>query len=166
MKRSNNKNPFEDLDKKFNTKEVTKALEENLKKTQEERQLPAVDMSEEDKEALLRKQQEEDLQYARSILKQAEAYNDEAIQGIMHIARNSDQPRAYEVAGALIKNLQDTAKYMIDVHERHKRVTQDKQTKGTVKTTNNLFVGSTKDLLKAVKDEQNKTIDVTPDDPS
>ena len=166
MKRSNNKNPFEDLDKKFNTKEVTKALEENLKKTQEERQLPAVDMSEEDKEALLRKQQEEDLQYARLILKQAEAYNDEAIQGIMHIARNSDQPRAYEVAGALIKNLQDTAKDMIDVHERHKRVTQDKQTKGTVKTTNNLFVGSTKDLLKAVKDEQNKTIDVTPDDPS
>ena len=166
MKRSNNKNPFEDLDKKFNTKEVTKALEENLKKTQEERQLPAVDMSEEDKEALLRKQQEEDLQYARSILKQAEAYNDEAIQGIMHIARNSDQPRAYEVAGALIKTLQDTAKDMIDVHERHKRVTQDKQTKGTVKTTNNLFVGSTKDLLKAVKDEQNKTIDVTPDDPS
>ena len=166
MKRSNNKNPFEDLDKKFNTKEVTKALEENLKKTQEERQLPAVDMSEEDKEALLRKQQEEDLQYARSILKQAEAYNDEAIQGIMHIARNSDQPRAYEVAGALIKNLQDTAKDMIDVHERHKRVTQDNQTKGTVKTTNNLFVGSTKDLLKAVKDEQNKTIDVTPDDPS
>ena len=166
MKRSNNKNPFEDLDKKFNTKEVTKALEENLKKTQEERQLPAVDMSEEDKEALLRKQQEEDLQYARSILKQAEAYNDEAIQGIMHIARNSDQPRAYEVAGALIKNLQDTAKDMIDVHERHKRVTQDKQTKGTVKTTNNLFVGSTKDLLKAVKDEQNKTIDVTPDHPS
>ena len=163
MKRSNNKNPFKDLDKKFNTKEVTKALEENLKKTQEERQLPAVDMSEEDKEALLRKQQEEDLQYARSILKQAEAYNDEAIQGIMHIARNSDQPRAYEVAGALIKNLQDTAKDMIDVHEGHKRVTQDKQTKGTVKTTNNLFVGSTKDLLKAVKDEQNKTIDVTPE---
>tara|TARA_B100000927_G_scaffold129615_1_gene104372 strand:+ start:2702 stop:3202 length:501 start_codon:yes stop_codon:yes gene_type:complete len=166
MKRSNNKNPFEDLDKKFNTKEVTKALEENLKKTQEERQLPAVDMSEEDKDALLRKQQEEDLQYARSILKQAEAYNDEAIQGIMHIARNSDQPRAYEVAGALIKNLQDTAKDMIDVHERHKRVTQDKTTKGTIKTQNNLFVGSTKDLLKAVKDEEQRTIDVTPDDPS
>tara|TARA_B100000131_G_scaffold176183_1_gene170126 strand:+ start:1748 stop:2251 length:504 start_codon:yes stop_codon:yes gene_type:complete len=163
MSRSNNKNPFEDLDKKFNTKEVTKALEENLKKAQEERQLPAVDMSQEDKDTLLRKQQEEDLQYARSILKQAEAYNDEAIQGIMHIARNSDQPRAYEVAGALIKNLQDTAKDMIDVHERHKRVTQD-DTKGkAIKTQNNLFVGSTKDLLKAIKDEEKKTIDVTPE---
>tara|TARA_B100000131_G_scaffold223729_1_gene215335 strand:- start:619 stop:1131 length:513 start_codon:yes stop_codon:yes gene_type:complete len=163
MSRSNKKNPFEDLDKKFNTKEVTKALEENLKKTQEERQLPAVDMSQEDKDALLRKQQEEDLQYARSILKQAEAYNDEAIQGIMHIARNSDQPRAYEVAGTLIKNLQDTAKDMLDVHERHKRVTADDPKKGQIKTQNNLFVGSTKDLLKAIKDEDKKTIDVTPE---
>ena len=166
MSRSNNKNPFEDLDKKFNTKEVTKALEENLRKTQEERQLPAVDMSEEDKEALLRKQQEEDLQYARSMLKQAEAYNAEAIEGILHIARNSDQPRAYEVAGGLIKNLQDNAKDMIDVHERQKRVTADDPKKGQIKTQNNLFVGSTKDLLKAIKDEDKKTIDVTPDDRS
>jgi len=166
MSRSNNKNPFEDLDKKFNTKEVTKALEENLRKTQEERQLPAVDMSEEDKEALLRKQQEEDLQYARSMLKQAEAYNAEAIEGILHIARNSDQPRAYEVAGGLIKNLQDNAKDMIDVHERQKRVTADDPKKGQIKTQNNLFVGSTKDLLKAIKDEDRKTIDVTPDDRS
>ena len=166
MSRSNNKNPFEDLDKKFNTKEVTKALEENLRKTQEERQLPAVDMSEEDKETLLRKQQEEDLQYARSMLKQAEAYNAEAIEGILHIARNSDQPRAYEVAGGLIKNLQDNAKDMIDVHERQKRVTADDPKKGQIKTQNNLFVGSTKDLLKAIKDEDKKTIDVTPDDRS
>ena len=90
---------FEELDKSFNTKEITKALETNLKKTEEERQLPAVDMSEEDKDALHTKQQEEDLQYARSMLKQAEAFNAEAIEGILHIARNSDQPRAYEVAG-------------------------------------------------------------------
>ena len=166
MKNSKTKNTFEDLDKAFKTKEVTKALEQNLKKVQDERQLPAVDMSEEDKEALHLKQQEEDLQYARSILKQAEAYNAEAIEGILHIARNSDQPRAYEVAGGLIKNLQDTAKDMIDVHERQKRVTADDPKKGQIKTQNNLFVGSTKDLLKAIKDEDRKTIDVTPDDRS
>ena len=163
MSRSNKKNPFEDLDKKFNTKEVTKALEENLKKTQEERQLPAVDMSEEDKEALLRKQQEEDLQYARSMLKQAEAYNAEAIEGILHIARNSDQPRAYEVAGGLIKNLQDNAKDMLDVHEKQKRITADDPKARNIKTQNNLFVGSTKDLLKAIKEDDTKTIDIEPD---
>ena len=68
MKHSKKNSGFESLDKSFNTKEITKALETNLKKTQEERQLPAVDMSAEDKEALHRKQQEEDLQYARRCL--------------------------------------------------------------------------------------------------
>ena len=150
---------FEELDKSFNTKEITKALETNLKKTEEERQLPAVDMSEEDKEALHAKQQEEDLQYARSILKQAEAYNAEAIEGILHIARNSDQPRAYEVAGGLIKNLQDTAKDMLEVQEKHKRIVNDGSKGKNIKTQNNMFVGSTKDLLQALKGEQAKTIE-------
>ena len=163
MKHSKTKNTFEELDKSFNTKEITKALETNLKKTQEERQLPAVDMSEEDKHALTVKQQEGDLQYARMMLKQAEAYNAEAIEGILHIARNSDQPRAYEVAGGLIKNLQDNAKDMLDVHERQKRITADDPKARSIKTQNNLFVGSTKDLLKAIKEDDVKTIDVDPD---
>ena len=115
--------------------------------------------TEEDKEALLRKQQEEDLQYARSMLKQAEAYNAEAIEGILHIARNSDQPRAYEVAGGLIKNLQDNAKDMLDVHEKQKRITADDSKGKQIKTQNNMFVGSTKDLLQALKGEQAKTIE-------
>ena len=152
---------FEELDKAFKTKEITKALETNLRKTEEERQLPAVGMSEEDKEALHAKQQEEDLQYARSILKQAEAYNAEAIEGILHIARNSDQPRAYEVAGGLIKNLQDTAKDMLEVQEKHKRIVDDGSKGKNIKTQNNMFVGSTKDLLQALKGEQAKTIEGT-----
>ena len=163
MKRSKTKNTFEELDKSFNTKEITKALETNLKKTQEERQLPAVDMSDEDKQMLHAKQQEEDLQYARMMLKQAEAYNAEAIEGILHIARNSDQPRAYEVAGGLIKNLQDNAKDMLDVHEKQKRITADDPKARNIKTQNNLFVGSTKDLLKAIKEDDVKTIDVETD---
>ena len=163
MKHSKTKNTFEELDKSFNTKEITKALETNLKKTQEERQLPAVDMSEEDKHALTVKQQEEDLQYARMMLKQAEAYNAEAIEGILHIARNSDQPRAYEVAGGLIKNLQDNAKDMLDVHEKQKRITADYPKARNIKTQDNVFVGSTKDLLKAIKEDDVKTIDVDPD---
>ena len=163
MKHSKTKNTFEELDKSFNTKEITKALESNLKKTQEERQLPAVDMSDEDKQILHAKQQEEDLQYARMMLKQAEAYNAEAIEGILHIARNSDQPRAYEVAGGLIKNLQDNAKDMLDVHEKQKRITADDPKARNIKTQNNLFVGSTKDLLKAIKEDDIKTIDAEPD---
>ena len=158
MKRSKHSG-FEELDKSFNTKEITKALETNLRKTEEERQLPAVDMSEEEKDALHAKQQEEDLQYARMMLKQAEAFNAEAIEGILHIARNSDQPRAYEVAGGLIKNLQDNAKDMLDVHEKQKRITADDSKGKQIKTQNNMFVGSTKDLLQALKGEQAKTIE-------
>ena len=94
-------------------------------------------MSDEDKQELATKQQEEDLQYARSMLKQAEAYNAEAIEGILHIARNSDQPRAYEVAGGLIKNLQDNAKDMLDVHEKQKRITADDSKGKQIKTQNN-----------------------------
>lgn len=165
MKHSNQtKNSgFENLDKTFNTKEITKALETNLKKTQEERQLPAVDMSPEDKDELHRKQQEEDLQYARMMLKQAEAYNAEAIEGILHIARNSDQPRAYEVAITAIKNLQDNAKDMIAVQEAQKRIENEDSKGKPIQTQNNLFVGSTKDLLKAIKKEQ-EPIDITPND--
>ena len=97
------------------------------------------------------------------MLKQAEAYNAEAIEGILHIARNSDQPRAYEVAGGLIKNLQDNAKDMLDVHEKQKRITADDPKARNIKTQNNVFVGSTKDLLKAIKEDDVKTIDVDPD---
>ena len=158
MKRSKHSG-FEELDKSFNTKEITKALETNLRKTEEERQLPAVDMSEEEKDALHAKQQEEDLQYARMMLKQAEAFNAEAIEGILHIARNSDQPRAYEVAGGLIKNLQDNAKDILDVHEKQKRITADDSKGKQIKTQNNMCVGSTKDLLQALKGEQAKTIE-------
>jgi len=162
MKPSKPKNTFKDLDETFDTKKVTKALEQNLRKIQEERPVPAVVMTEQEKETLHEKQQEEDLQYARSILKQAEAYNAEAIEGILHIARNSDQPRAFEVAGGLIKNLQDTAKDMLEIQEKSKRISApDPRAKqlGATGTTNNLFVGSTKELLRALKDENLKTID-------
>ena len=46
-----------------------------------------------------------------------------------------------------------------------KNITDDPKAKN-IKTQNNLFVGSTKDLLKAIKNEDTKTIDVTPDDTS
>jgi hypothetical protein len=141
-------NTFKDLDETFDTKKVTKALEENLRKIQTERPVPAVVMTEEDKAALHQKQ--------------AEAYNAEAIEGILHIARNSDQPRAFEVAGGLIKNLQDTAKDMLEIQEKSKRISaSDPRAKqlGATGTTNNLFVGSTKELLRALKDENLKTIE-------
>ena len=136
----NSNNPFDSLDKTFNTKEVTKALEKNLKELKEKENLPDVALSDDDKAKLRIQQRDQDYEYARSILKQAEQYNAEAIEGILHIARNSDQPRAYEVAITAIKNLQDNAKDMIAVHEKQKRITADDPKARNIKTQNNFVI--------------------------
>jgi len=141
-------NPFEELDATFNTKDKTKALESNLKQTREENNLPVPPANAE-------QDLEDDFQEARDILKRTAEYSEEAIKGMLHIARNSDQPRAYEVAGQLIKALQDNANAMMDVQDKAKKVKgEEVKAKNNAVTNNNLFVGSTKDLLRALKDEQ------------
>ena len=141
-------NPFEELDATFNTKDKTKALESNLKQTREENNLPVPPANTE-------KDLEDDFQQARDILKRTAEYSEEAIKGMLHIARNSDQPRAYEVAGQLIKALQDNANAMMDVQDKAKKVKgEEVRSKNNAVTNNNLFVGSTKDLLRALKDEK------------
>ena len=161
MSNSKPNNPFDKLDKTFNTKEVTKALEKNLKELKDKNDSLDVSLTDDEKALVRIKERQQDYDYARSILKQAEAYNSEAIEGILNIARNSDQPRAYEVAIAAIKNLQDNAKDMLAVQETQKRIDTEAG-KRNIKTQNNLFVGSTKDLLSAIKKEE--AIDVTPKD--
>ena len=161
MSNSKPNNPFDKLDKTFNTKEVTKALEKNLKELKDKNDSLDVTLTNDEKALVRIKERQQDYDYARSILKQAEAYNSEAIEGILNIARNSDQPRAYEVAIAAIKNLQDNAKDMLAVQETQKRIEKE-EGKSNIKTQNNLFVGSTKDLLSAIKKEE--AIDVTPKD--
>ena len=142
-------NPFEELDATFNTKDKTKALESNLKQTREENNLP-VPLANAEQEL------EDDFQEARDILKRTAEYSEEAIKGMLHIARNSDQPRAYEVAGQLIKALQDNANAMMDVQDKAKKVKGEEAKSNTTSgvTNNNMFVGSTKDLLRALKAEQ------------
>lgn len=141
-------NPFDSLDQTFNTKDKTKALQSNLKKTREENNLPTPP-------ADAAKDLEDDFQEARDILRRTADYSEEAIKGMLHIAKNSDQPRAYEVAGQLIKALQDNANAMMEVQEKAKKVKGEEiKASNAAVTNNNLFVGSTKDLLRALKDEQ------------
>lgn len=136
------KNPFDELDKKFKTS-PTAALDKTYEVVKKEKNLPDLP---EDIEA------DKDFQEARNILKRANVYAEDAIQGILNIAKNSDQPRAYEVAATLIKTLQDGAKDTIEVREKQKRVKGETASgKGAKVTNNNLFVGSTKDLLNAIK---------------
>ena len=92
---------------------------------------------------------EDDSAHARDTLRNLIAKGNEAIDGILHIAKNSDHPRAYAVAGQLIKTVSDTAKDLLEVQKRKKDL--EKEDKPKIQTQNNLFVGSTHELLKAMK---------------
>ena len=76
----------------------------------------------------------------------------EAINGIMEVAGETASPRAYEVAGQLIKSVADTTDKLADLHKKVKEIEEDNpKTQNTV-TNNALFVGSTSELSKMLKD--------------
>ena len=77
----------------------------------------------------------------------------EAVDGILDVARSSDHPRAYEVAGQLIKNVGDVADKLIDLQKKMKDLYAEEK-KITQNTTNALFVGSTAELQKLLKQQK------------
>ena len=92
-----------------------------------------------------------DYEYTRANLYSLIEKGQEAINGIMELAGESDSPRAYEVAGQLIKNVGDVTDKLIDLQKKLKEVEEE-----NVKTTNNtmnnaIFVGSTTELSKLLK---------------
>ena len=79
----------------------------------------------------------------------------EAINGILELAQETEQPRAYEVAGQLIKSVSDATDKLMELQKKLKDV-EESSPKGPTNVTNALFVGSTADLqkmLKKVKEE-------------
>jgi hypothetical protein len=92
-----------------------------------------------------------DYEYTRANLYSLIEKGQEAINGIMELAGESDSPRAYEVAGQLIKSVGDVTDKLIDLQKKLKEV-EDDTTKTTNNVTNNaVFVGSTSELSKLLK---------------
>jgi hypothetical protein len=92
-----------------------------------------------------------DYEYTRANLYSLIEKGQEAINGIMELAGESDSPRAYEVAGQLIKSVADTTDKLIDLQKKVKDI-EDESTKTTNNVTNNaVFVGSTSELSKLLK---------------
>ena len=93
-----------------------------------------------------------DYEYSRANLYSLIEKGQEAINGIMELAGESASPRAYEVAGQLIKSVADTTDKLADLHKKIKDIEEDNsKTQGNV-TNNALFVGSTAELQKMLKD--------------
>jgi len=96
---------------------------------------------------------EKDYDYTRGNLYSLIEKGQEAINGIMEVAGETASPRAYEVAGQLIKSVADSTDKLMDLQKKIKEVDEE-----NVKTTNNvtnnaLFVGSTSDLSKMLKQQ-------------
>ena len=131
---------FNKLDKTFNiTPEVV-----------EEEVTPIVEREKPDR--LTKDDIEKDYEYTRGNLYSIIEKGQEAINGILEIAQESEMPRAYEVAGQLIKSVSDATDKLIDLQKKLKDVNEEDK-KSPTNVTNALFVGSTADLAKLIKQQ-------------
>ena len=102
---------------------------------------------------------EKDYDYTRGNLYSIIEKGQEAINGILELAQDSEMPRAYEVAGQLIKSVSDATDKLMDLQKKLKDVNEESQQKGPSTVNNALFVGSTAELAKLLKNgvkEQDK----------
>ena len=97
-----------------------------------------------------------DYEYSRAQLYSLVEKGQEAVDGALDVAQQSDSARAYEVAGQLIKHVADTADKLIDLQKKMKDIDEVKDNKTTNVTNISLFVGSTSDLQKMLKDTMKK----------
>ena len=92
-----------------------------------------------------------DYEYTRGNLYSIIEKGQEAIDGILELAQESEMPRAYEVAGQLIKSVSDATDKLMDLQKKVKDVNEDQPSKGPSTVNNALFVGSTAELAKLLK---------------
>ena len=133
------KNSYDSLNDTFNTDavEVDTLAKEEARKSQIQKLTDDVS---------------KDYDYTRGNLYSLIEKGQEAINGIMEVAGETASPRAYEVAGQLIKSVADTTDKLADLHKKVKEIEADNpKTQNTV-TNNALFVGSTSELSKMLKD--------------
>ena len=99
-----------------------------------------------------------DYKMVRNNLKDIIATSTAAIDGILNVASEGESPRAYEVVSQLIKTTLEANESLVDLHKKVKDIehTEEKQQKVT---NNNMFVGSTKELLSMIKDNK-KPVDL------
>ena len=133
------KNSYDSLNDTFNTDPVddTAIVKEEKRKNQIQKLTDDVS---------------KDYDYTRGNLYSLIEKGQEAINGIMEVAGETASPRAYEVAGQLIKSVADTTDKLADLHKKVKEIEEDNPKTQSTVTNNALFVGSTSELSKMLKD--------------
>ena len=133
------KNSYDSLNDTFNTDPVddTAIVKEEKRKNQIQKLTDDVS---------------KDYDYTRGNLYSLIEKGQEAVNGIMEVAGETASPRAYEVAGQLIKSVADTTDKLADLHKKVKEIEEDNPKTQSTVTNNALFVGSTSELSKMLKD--------------
>ena len=115
-----------------------------------EKRLPILSKSNHSKQ----EEQNSDYKYSREVFYGLVERGQDAIEGILDIARESEHPRVYEVAGQLIKTVGETTEKLIDLQAKVKEL--DKDDTMPDKVQNNLFVGSSTELQRLLKQNAQK----------
>ena len=104
-----------------------------------------------------------DYEYSRDTYYELIEKGRESLELMIEVARESEHPRAFEVLSGMIKNISDVNDKLMDLNKKNKDIKQEPkqigQEGGT--TNNNVFIGSTADLQRILRDEE-KVIDVEP----
>ena len=96
-----------------------------------------------------------DYEYTRGNLYSLIEKGQEAVDGILELSQQTDSPRAFEVAGNLIKNVADATDKLIDLQKKMQELEEGPQGKAAQNVTNNtMFVGSTAELAKFLKQQK------------
>ena len=127
----------------FGSIEKSLNVETSIVKKDEKAELPNVVLKKDDVE--------KDYKYTRGQLYSLIEKGQEAINGIMEVAGESASPRAYEVAGQLIKSVADSTDKLMDLQKKMKDIDEESTKTQNNVTNNALFVGSTSELSKLLK---------------
>tara|TARA_B100000214_G_scaffold287709_1_gene217308 strand:+ start:69 stop:422 length:354 start_codon:yes stop_codon:yes gene_type:complete len=92
-----------------------------------------------------------DYDYTRANLYSLIEKGQESLNGVLEVAGETASPRAYEVAGQIIKSVADTTDKLMELQKKVKDVEEDKKQSPNTVTNNALFVGSTSELSKMLK---------------
>ena len=99
-----------------------------------------------------------DYKYSRENFYSLVERGQDAIDGILEVAKEGEHPRAYEVVGQLIKNVAEVTEKLADLHEKMKKL-KEVPDHAPKSVTNALFIGSTKELQNLLKDKSNGSTD-------
>ena len=102
-----------------------------------------------------------DYKYSRDTYYELVEKGKQSLELMIEVARESEHPRAFEVLSGMIKNISDVNDRLMDLNKKKKDLDRKEEIKNIAKTTNNLFVGSTAELQKLLKNETD-LVNVTP----